>query len=280
VTAFLRVNQLTLPVLQSDASDDYDEIGNSDRAQDATLRIERRGIKFKSSYKMQHAKAADALAWRDLLLGRGEHFTGVTLYGSQGTPITGAGASSSATHVKFGTAALKVTSGNTAQISGRLKGTDAGVGPLLVYFRWNGSAFDNWLHGPDGSVYVNGVLSGPAGGPPPHKWATIASTGVVTLAGIDSGSSPGANADQWFGDIVLLNLYAGAFPSSWLTDWPAITKAFSDLPFLSIDGLGVEANYRAVKVKGACGSSPILSAAPAGSFAPNVHILPCHFDEV
>ena len=280
MTAFLRINQLVVPVLQSDASDDYDEIGNTDRDQAGGWRLERVAVKFKASFKLKHAKAADALAWRDLILGRGEHFACETLYGSKGTAIGGAGVTDN-THVKFGSTALKVAAGASATIANVLKGTTAGVGPLVSYYRWNGSAMEHTLHGPDGSVYVNGVLSGPVGGPPVHKWVTVASSGLVTFAGVDSGSSPGANANQWFDDLVLLNLYAGSFPSSWLTDWPAATAAFSDLGRLNLDGLGVEAGYRVVTCKGHCGGSPIVTAAPdSNGLQSNVHVLPIMFDEV
>lgn len=281
MTDFLRVNQIPASVLIADASFDPSVfIGADSRAEDGTMRTERRARKRTWSYRLAHMSSANALAWIDLLSGAGHHWSfDSSLYGSKGYAPVGAAGTLSSTHKKFGAQALKVTSGNSVTITGTLKGTAAGYGWCVGYWLYNGASFDQWLEDSSGAQYVNGALQGT---PHAHRWLTVASSGVITLAGVDSGNAPSGNRDNWFDDLFCLDLNGGAaagVPTSWATALAAATSAFSDLGMLQLDGLGIENNGRVVTAIAKVGSVSVMPASLDGTFQ-NVQTFPVTFEEV
>jgi hypothetical protein len=270
---FLRVNELVASVLQVGATGELEEIGTSDRAQDGTMRIERRALKGKWQFSLAHQSAADALAWRSLVLGRGQHWAlEGSLYGSKGTPFTGSGTSLSTTHGgKFTSHAMKVNAGTTAVAANAVKGVSNGFGFAIWFYFWNGSAFDHYLNVTTAALstqwYVNGSPSSPSTG-----WFVVNnSTGTLTL---------GDGSDRYFSDLVAMDLPGGGVPAAWPAALSAKTKAFSDLAQIQVDGDAIEANQRAVTCKGSVGAAAIVGALLGGTWTDNVHVLPVVFEEV
>lgn len=271
---YLRINEIAASVLQVNASGDLSTVGASERAQDGTMRIERRALKAKYTFTLAHQTAADALAWRSLVLGRGQHWTlDATLYGSKGTPFTGTGVINSSTHGgKFGAKAMKVPSTDRAVAANAVKGLSNGFGFAIWFYFWNGSIFDHYLNVTNAafvtSWYVNGVLASPSTG----WFAVNNSTGTITL-----GDN---SADRYFSDLVALDLPGGGVPANWPAALSAKTRAFTDLAQLDVDGRAIEAQQRAVTVQGAVGPASMVGASFNGAWNDTVHVLPVMFDEI
>lgn len=271
MTAFLRLNGIALPV-QHDAAELGAplELGGEARAVDGAPLWSRRVTKQPWSFTTPWLSAADALAFRTLLTGRGVQvlsFETNSLYTKKGLAPASAGAdfTVSASNPKFGTyrAASAATATNLATWS-VFSSTSAWTVAL-----WDstdgGATWVRYVVRSDGAKWVAGARNDAA---------------VTTFMGVASGVlTLGINgAAHGFDDVVCLPFLAP-------TDWPAQDAAFG-YPFggsyprsLTADGLLIEQNTRTEVIAKLTGAK-LGQGVIAGVWHGNLHALSFELEEL
>lgn len=262
MTSFLRLNGIDVPVQDGSANLTQEDIGSETRAADGTPVFNRRTTKRKWSLRTSIRTAAEALAFRDLVTGKGHviNFDANNYYSSKGlAPTTiGGGWSITATLPKFGGFRAAHTVTNTSTWT-----AFTSTSPWSISL-WRtidgGTTWNHWLLLSDGTKYLNGVLSVAA-----SAFCTVAA-GVVTLGNDVAGG---------FDDVVFLPTLV---PSSWAASIFNAGFAFGALPRLSADGSFVEQNA-VISVKGVVGDMKPYQGA-LGSYAANLHDFAFELKEV
>lgn len=267
MASFLRLNGIPVPVLDGSAKlRAPEELGQSERAVDGSLRIHRRAIKQPWDFSIAHQVAATALAFRDLLLGKGQTWGfDSNLYGSKGTGPSAATNAVQGATAKYGAGGctLTATSGTITWIA--LPLLSGGPWTVSVWRKVGAGAWVHYLKTSAGSVWTDGVLTGST------AWLT-----VTTAAGavkIDADAASTTHID----DLVVLPY---AVPSDWPASIHGYGAAFSPLARLYADGLFIEANSKTVTTKGEVGGAELVQGTLSGSFAGNLHVVQASLIEV
>ncbi len=90
--ATLAINGVALPVLVDSLSVDLDPVGNATRNARGWRVMDRRRTVRTIQFALAPRPLDEAMLYRALVLGEGEHWTGASLYGDKGLPITGTAA--------------------------------------------------------------------------------------------------------------------------------------------------------------------------------------------
>ncbi|GMV19032.1 MAG: hypothetical protein AMXMBFR56_72560 [Polyangiaceae bacterium] len=178
--SILSVNGLELPISVDSLSCTIEEVGETTRAEDGSLIIDRRAEKRVYDFECSPMAAQAALFLRDVLLGKGDVYAFDShLYSSRGRAVSTVGALS-ATQVNFGAKSLKIASG----------GDDAtfaypgGAGGTMIAWGYQSS----WL------LRVASWRSGASGSPSYSADVTAGGT-ITSPSAWDSLFSSGGNAD-------------------------------------------------------------------------------------
>ena len=266
MTAFLRVNGIIARVLRDQASTSIEEIGDTDRAVDGSELASRRALKSVFSMTLGQFAPRTAIAWRDLLLGKGHSFSFDShLYSAKGLPPTtiGSGVAQAATTPKFGAGVLSMPATRTITYTALPGAT------FYTVAYWAKVGAGNWTHyvTTGSSFWTNGV----AAGSDPHI-GVAGSVVTVTADGVDT---------TLIDDLVILPFKAP-------TDWPAQMysygntdgQPFSDLHRLKIDGLLNDDNIGTKTVVGRGVSVKPMQAAISGTRYANVSEVQVELAEV
>jgi hypothetical protein len=224
MTAFLRINGITVNVLDGSADGGLEVIGRAARGTDASLVAERRAIKRNWKFSTTPQAPATGLAFRDLLIGRGwvwDFETGTGVYPANGGAIASGGAQSG-TQKKFGSFGFSVTAASSATFTFN-SFTPSSLPWTVSYWFWNGTTWDHRVDSSAGWGYVNGSLG-----------TSLTTAGATTLSIFNSAGATRYLDDVW------------ACPYVWPTDWPAQVYAYATkaalAPALAVDGLLIENN--------------------------------------
>jgi hypothetical protein len=248
VTAFLRLNGIAVPVLNDTATIEQEDVGSQHRAEDGTPIFNRRTTKRKWSLETTIQTAATALAFRDLVTGKGHvlNWEANNHYTSKGLAPTTVGANFTiaATAAKYGTyrAASAAAAANQATWT---MFTPTSPWTIALWVSQDGGA--TWSHFVINSAaqkWLDGVRNDALF----HPNVSVVG-GVVTLGQLFFNNS--------FDDFV-------GFPQLMPLDWPpqlyAFGSPFGALAKLTADGLFIEQNAR-VDVKGAAGELKLFQGA-------------------
>jgi hypothetical protein len=252
VTSFLRVNGINLPVAEGSASVSQEEIGADQQAVDGTPIVNRRRVIRKWSGRTNILTAAEALAFRDLITGKGHTLNGtgsavsvdqLGIYTSKGLAPSAAG----------GAFWSRVNAGKFALID-----PPAGAGLFFIGIGWTVGysatypmftatapwTVSWWQDVGTIGVWHHHILTSTG-----LKWLD----GVSSVAAVDvSGSSGAITLGSGATGSVVSDFQAWPFviPNSWApqmfgfagTTTGAGGNAMGMLPRLNIDGLFVEQN--------------------------------------
>ena len=202
---------------------------------DGSYAATRRALKREWKLKTIPYSPSDALAFQNMLLGLGNHWSfdasGSVLYSDKGLLNSGGSASytTSGPTPKFGAGCIEVGSAGQVYwpaLTG-IDGHPAGAMSYVVWF-WNGSAWDGYAGSYNGAAYVlykNGVLQSP-GLPGFIQFNT-------SLFQLDGKNFAGSSQNSYFDDLVVLPYLAR--PAD-LAVWSNASQPFSALPKITPGG--------------------------------------------
>lgn len=252
MTSFLRLNGIAVPVAVDSAELGQDEPGQGGRSDDGSPIFNRRWTKRVWSVRTTLRTSAEALAWRDLVTGKGHvlNWEDSVHYASSGLAPSSVQAdfTISAVNPKYGTkrAASAATATNKASWP---MFTSSSPWTVCLWDTTDGGA--TWHHyvvRSDGAKWVDGVRNDAAS----TTFLAVAA-GVVTL-GVTSVA-------HGFDDVV-------GFPQLMPTDWPAqifgFGAAFGQIWKITADGLYIEQNA-SITVVGRPGKIKAVKAKLGGS---------------
>jgi hypothetical protein len=258
VTSFLRLNGITVPVALAGASVGQEDIGKMRRSVNATAVVPRRATKKNWKFNTVIKTAAEALAWRDLITGRGHvlSFDAQNWYTSKGmAPVSVAGGwSFTSSSPLFGAAMAQWTTGNAlwAMFSA------SSLWTVAWWLNQSGAGWHHYVRTSAGNKYIDGVLT-PGG--------SLLGFGGVSAGVLTMGSTTASELD----DVVALPYVV---PDSWpaqMFDWGSSDQPFSELPVLTADGLFIEQNNAPISVVGGEPSGRPLVAKMGGALVHNLH---------
>lgn len=273
---FLQLNGIAVPCSADAGGDnDVEQVGESKRAVDGTMRIHRRVVKRKWGYQTTPQEFLAAVAFRGLVLGLGHYWsfddTTKGLYSSKGLgptgAITGVTLGTSSPTPILGTGRLQITATN--KIDYTLGGPLVGMS-VAVWQNINQAGWNHFLKDDLGNVWTNGVLTGSA--------AFIAITLSTGLARV----SADATFTTCFDELIVL-------PYRVPTDWPnqIYTAQLGgaqpgSLAQLKATGDGIDGNLGTVIVKGEASGLSIMpgTKTAANGFKPNLHKMHFTLDEI
>lgn len=243
MTAFLQLNGVAIPVAVDSATVEQTELGSMHRAVDGTPIVNRRRLLRRWNATTTIRTAAEALAFRDLISGKGHVFNGngtaaafdyLGFYSSKGLAPTSTGAQfySNPTGGKFsipnpplGASVYPISLVSVAGYYGTWPVFSATSAWTIAYYQNRAAAgFHHYVVRSDGSKWVDGAIN-------PAAQDVSVSSGAMTLGNAGYGS--------YFSDVICL-------PYAVPNDWPAQMYAFNNpvgmLPRLWANGLFVEQN--------------------------------------
>ncbi len=263
MTSFLRLNGIIVPVAPGSFSVIQEDIGASKRASDGTPLFNRRTTKRTWGGRTRPGTAAEALAFRDLVTGKGNvlNFEDSSLYTSQGLApsAVGANAGIDGTNAKYGTKRLLSAGATDNKVTWPMFTASS---PWTVALWVSTSDFLPWVHyvvDSSARKWVDGTRNDAA-----TTTFLAVSSGAVTL-GITSTALA-------FDDVVAV---PQLFPTTWPAQISGFGSAFGALPRLTADGLAIEQNAT-ITVKGICGELRLIKAASAA----NLHDFSFQLSEV
>lgn len=258
---FLTLNGIPVPVLDGSASLSVDELGDDSRALDGTLLLNRRNLKTSLEVDVVHQDAATALAFRDLILGRGNVWSfDTSLYSAKGVPAAGSGVVDTA-QKKFGAASLRLGSASAEVFA---DGPDYTAQPWSCSFwLYDGVSWTHYVENSLNAQYVNGVFTGT------RQFVSQSSTSVI-VTNI-------AGANRWFDDVWLC-------PYLWPSTWPAkvfaLNAAVGAAARVRAAGLALNANSGFLTMKGSVKGMKLEQGFVSGVLAPNLHVVSASLKEV
>jgi len=266
----LRISGIPIAVLTDGASHQTSQIGENERAEDGSKLINRRALKETYKFKVAHLSPTDAIATRELILGRGHTWNFDThFYSSKGLgPSVLTNTVINATS-KYGAGGAQQTasSGRIRYAALPANGTKWTV---MVWRKVGAGAFTHYVvtstTKAGSQAYVGGVLTSDA-----TSWLTTStSLGTVTL---DADAASTTNLD----DLVILPYEV---PSSWPASVVAYGAAFSQLAYLDCDGDLIDAN---LVTKTCCGGVSGINVMPGylnGTYYQSIRVIDAELEEV
>lgn len=251
MTSFLRINGITVKAALDSPEIGEKDIGAEHDAIDGTPIINRRAQLKNWKFTTTPRSAAEALAFRNLIGGKGQvvSFDNQTLYAATGLSPSSIGGNwgTTTSSPKFGAAMGQWTNTNTAWPFF----TSSSPWTLAWWLNQSAAGWHHYMQTSAGTKWIDGVLA-PGG--------TMLGFVGVTAGVATFGSSTASKID----DIVALPYVVPA-------NWPAQMYAwgngaglpFSALPNLTIDGLFVELNTLVTVVGKFIGGKVVKSAAAA-----------------
>lgn len=252
MTAALRINGITMPVADGSADTSIDEIGDSPRAVNAQQLIARRAVKQVLAGETVLDSPANALAYRDLILGQKTQAWQLTthLYSYKGLPITSSG--SFTTNTVTGTwAKTTCLSWPNGTLVTATDGYDYTTKPWTVSFwAYLGSSWNHYVETSANQKFVDGTLAGAR---------TFSATGTTALSLLSAGT--------WYIDDLQISQYL------WPSTWPALVRAYATptgpASRINCDGLLIENNAGTRVCRGVVESLPVRQAFVGGVWTAN-----------
>lgn len=244
MAAFLRLNGIVVPVAAGTAGTAQDLDGKLRRS--ANYRAVRPGRSFKGHWKFSIpllSKYSDALAWRDLVAGRGHSmsFDNGSWYTSKGMAPVSIGASwgFSTSGARFGTKCASSGSDNSVWAF-----VVAGS-PLTLawYLNANGAGYHHYVYSTDGVTAGKGWIDGVGGFVFADMLGLVSISGGLITFGLGSGTN------KWDDIVALPSQAPDAWPPQMYARGHVDSAPFSSLPALDADGLYID-NNRACSVMG------------------------------
>jgi len=257
---FLKLNGIAVPVLDGSAGLDADVLGKTERVVDASIVSHRRAVKGVWEFSIAHQVAATALAFRDLLLGKGHYWSFDShLYSAKGlAPSTVGGLTSSATNKKFGAQGGRIASGGSDAVFTNV--WPSGSRWTLMWWEAQGDAgaFTHKLvlSTNTGAEYQNASFL-----PTPTDNVTFQSTGFTLKAN---------GANRYFDDLVALPF---VIPVDWISQIYNYGSAFSPLTKLYAAGDLLEANTKTVTCLGEFNGADLVQGRVGGVFYQSLHVV-------
>lgn len=176
---FCKLNGIVVPVSVDDHSAEPVLIEDNERAESASLLVDRRAEKGRWSFSITPQVAAAAFAFRSLLHGRGQYWSfDTSLYSSKGlgpslsTDVSLVGGGS--TWLGAGAIVMAAPSGDQRYLALTPLSTEGWT--VMTARKVGAAAWQHFIVTSAGSVYTNGVLTGSA------AWLTVTtSTGEVKI---------------------------------------------------------------------------------------------------
>lgn len=266
----LRISGIPIPILTEAASHTTTQIGENERAEDGSMIISRRALKENYKLKIAHQIPTDAIAYRELFLGRGHTWNfDTTVYSSKGlgpTVLTNTVINATS---KYGAGGAQQTasSGRFRAIALPANGTKWTV---MLWRKIGAGAFVHYIvtNTTKGAsqAYVNGVLASDT-----TVWLGVStSTGTVTL---DADGASTTNID----DLVILPY---EIPASWPANIFAYGAAFSQLAYLDVDGDLIDANLVTKSCKGGVSGISVQPGWLNGVYYQSIRVVDAELEEV
>lgn len=253
MTSFLRLNGITVPVATSSSpSVGVETIGKRRRSANGSAVASRRTTKLGPwKFGTVLKTAAEAFAFRELILGRGHvvNFNGSHPYTTKGmAPASSSGITYSAISPKYGAACAEWTG------TGLLTYSFFAATPWTCMF-WLNEAAAGWHHYAQTSTGL--------------KWVD----GVATVSALPSFSGGltcafGSSTPSKLDDIVALPFLV---PSTWPAQIYGFGSAFGALPQLTADGLFIEQNVAKTVLGGDEPTGRPTQAKSGGALLANMH---------
>lgn len=255
MTSFLRLNGIAVPVsVNTPPSLETEFIGKNTRALDGSLVSTRRAVKESWKFTTAIKTAAEALAFRDLVIGKGHVLSfDSSWYTSKGmAPVSLDGSwTLSSSSPKYGAGKALFDGGDQA-VYAFFPSTSPWT--LAWWFNPNAAGWNHYVQTSAGSKWIDGVLT-PGG--------TMLGFDSVVSGSAGFGSTVVTN-NNGIDDIVALPYVV---PSDWPAQMFAFGAAFGLLPALTADGDAVEQNLGTISVLGSEPSGKLYR----GATAKNLH---------
>lgn len=269
--AFLTLNGITIDCSEpAGGSLSITLVGDSMRAVDGSMKIQRRVLKNKWSFTTTPQVNATALAIRDLIMGKGEYWSfDATLYSSKGTAPSSATASVfSAGSAYLGAGKLSQTA-STGTITFTVLPLKAWAWTVIHARKVGSGAWHHYITCSDGSSYTDGVAAAIPG------WLGVSTTpGTVTL-------TADASQTTLVDELVILPFL---IPAAWAPQIYALNNGatqWSNLSQLNALGDAIEAAAKTVPVMGTVTKVGYVVAALApGAPLPTSQTVGFDLDEV
>lgn len=229
----LAVNGLTIPILVGSLKRSFEEVGESPRAFDGTIRTNRRYTKRVLEFDLPVLPQLDVLAWVALLRGDGHAWPfDSNLYSSKGLPAVNALATIGATAPvpKYGAGRLSGGGGSTTCATA--------LGPVwtVALWVWSGSVWNHYVVNSSAQKWLNGARNDATS----TTFLSVDSAGNFSLA------------TGFYDDVVALPCLT---PTSWPPVLYATGRAFPLAPRLEAYG---------DLFPGSTASAPVLMRAEVG----------------
>lgn len=230
MTDFLRIQGVPVPVADGSFSARSTPVGTFQRAEDGTAVFDRRALKREWDFATALRPAAEAHAFRDLLLGKAQVWSfDSNLYSSKGLSVAGTGLSISATQKKFGATSLFRSGATDITITDQYDYTT--LPWTCSFWRWTGSAWEHITENSANQRFVNG--------------SNVGARTMLFPASTEIYLAPGTST---YVDDLCLSRFL--WPASWAASVYSFNAALGPSPRLRVDGLGVEAGVSTVYALG------------------------------
>lgn len=266
----LRVSGIAVPVLDGSVDETPKQAGDNERAEDFSLIVNRRAIKETYKIKIAPQSPSDGVAWRGLLLGLGHTWNfDSSFYSSKGL-----GPSALTNVVQNATAKFGAGGAQQTLSTGTFTFTALPLGgskwTVMVWRKLGAGSFNHYIVTSAskalGHAYVNGSDTADA-----TSWLTVnTAAGTVKL---DADASNTTNLD----DLVILPFDV---PSAWPADVFAYGAAFSQLPYLDVDGDLIDGNVGLKTVCGDVSGTEIVQGVLNGTYYQAIRVLNAALEEV
>jgi hypothetical protein len=262
VTDFLRIQGIPAPVEDGSASIEVQDIGEVMRAEDGTLIRDRVDVKRVWTLNLVLQTPANAMAWIDWVLGRKSQVWSFESHvysskgfavGTTGTPGVSAG--------QFGFS-LSVPASTTVTVNDSYN-YSAGPGWSASFWWFNGTTWSHIVETSTNVKYINGVASGAR---------TFCTTSPTTL----TITNPDAAVRRI--DDLCVSFFV--WPSTWPAAVFASGQALGPSPRLTVDGLLIDNNTRALNVVAEVTGVDIAQASVSGAWVANIQRVKLKLSEV
>lgn len=263
--AFLRVNGIDVPVANDSAGYEPEIVGESGRAPDGSLWVQRTAIKDSHRFATTPLTAQEALALVAMVLGQGHVWsfsTALGLYSSRGALLTSSGAAivRNAAVGKFDANSAEIANATTCR-TGVYYPTGAGRAEPTISF-WYSTDGSTWTHRVYRASGTQWYSNGVAGAAPSGISVSYSATYGWQIAN--------ATGNKVYVDDLWI------CPYDWPATWPALVFAYNSAtglaPRLKADGDGIGRNVLTAPeyIGGGVRATPFQGFL-GGSFQSNLH---------